>query len=322
MKKLIVLGSSEAVESYSQIVKDLPNVILQGYIDPDDSQNYDMFGDFIKTLEIIQQADLFILGKDTQNISFELISQFIKFGKHIFVDGFRNWSTYEVQNLQKFRLESESIFQFGNTLYSLPLFTTSLQYLKKPRFIKLEKHCQAPKSGEFNTWLFKQLSQELDLIQRIIGSNVRSISARPMFLFGIQTDLLNIHIEYDNDAICHISIGRAIEETTHKLRVFQTEKLFNIDFNDNELTEFRLANFNDQLQLEISESSSSIQDNQQFISFQRNVMPYDVKKMELRNFLESIDKKLTPLNNLDHLQDVSYICELICEKVRRRYHEV
>ena len=88
-----------------------------------------------------------------------------------------------------------SIFQFGNTLYSLPLFTTSLQYLKKPRFIKLEKHCQAPKSGEFNSWLFKQLSQELDLIQRIIGSNVRSISARPMFLFGIQTDLLNIMIE-------------------------------------------------------------------------------------------------------------------------------
>jgi hypothetical protein len=65
------------------------------------------------------------------------------------------------------------------------------------------------------------LAQELDLIHRIIDSNIRSISARPMFLFGQHTDLLNIHIEFDNDAICQISLGRAIEENTHKIRIFQ-----------------------------------------------------------------------------------------------------
>ena len=83
-----------------------------------------------------------------------------------------------------------------------------------------------------------------------------------------------------------------------------------------------MANIQEQLQLEINESNSDLTESQQFISFQRNVMPYDVKKMELRNFLENIDKKLTPLNNLDHLQDVTAISEWICEKVRRRYQEV
>jgi hypothetical protein len=321
MKKIIILGSNKSVNEYAALLKDSRDVTLKGYIDPDDSLNYNMFGDFIKILEIIQTGDSFIIGNHVNNLSFDVICQMMKFGKHIFIDGYRNWSSHEIDILQKLRRESETIFQFGNTLYSLPLFTTSLQYLKKPRFVKLEKHCQAPKPGEFNHWIFNQLAQELDLIHRIIDSNIRSISARPMFLFGQHTDLLNIHIEFDNDAICQISLGRAIEENTHKIRVFQQDKLFHIDFHENELTEFRLTSNDEQLSLEI-EAPHNQNDNQQFISIKRNIMPYDVKKMEIRNFFENIDKKLTPLNQLDNLETVANICEVICEKVKRKYQAV
>ncbi len=321
MKKIIILGSNKSVNEYAALLKDSRDVNLKGYIDPDDSLNYNMFGDFIKILEIIQTGDSFIIGNHVNNLSFDVICQMMKFGKHIFIDGYRNWSSHEIDILQKLRRESETVFQFGNTLYSLPLFTTSLQYLKKPRFVKLEKHCQAPKTGEFNRWIFNQLSQELDLIHRIIDSNIRSISARPMFLFGEHTDLLNIHIEFDNDAICQISLGRAIEENTHKIRVFQQDKLFHIDFHENELTEFRLTSNDEQLSLDI-ESPHNQKDNQQFISIKRNIMPYDVKKMEIRNFFENIDKKLTPLNQLENLETVANICEAICEKVKRKYQAV
>lgn len=321
MKKIIILGSNKSVDEYAALLKDSRDVNLKGYIDPDDSLNYNMFGDFIKIIEIIQTGDLFIIGNQVNNLSFDVICQMMKFGKHIFIDGYRDWSSHEIEILQKLRRESETIFQFGNTLYSLPLFTTSLQYLKKPRFVKLEKHCQAPKTGEFNRWIFNQLAQELDLINRIVDSNIRSISARPMFLFGEHTDLLNIHIEFDNDAICQISLGRAIEENTHKIRVFQQEKLFHIDFHENELTEFRLTSNEEQLSLDIAVPNNQ-QDNQQFISIKRNIMPYDVKKMELRNFFENIDKKLTPLNHLDNLETVANICEIICEKVKRKYQSV
>ncbi len=321
MKKIIILGSNKSVDEYAALLKDSSDVTLKGYIDPDDSLNYNMFGDFIKILEIIQTGDSFIIGNQVNNLSFDVICQMMKFGKNIFIDGYRDWSSHEIEILQKLRRESETIFQFGNTLYSLPLFTTSLQYLKKPRFVKLEKHCQAPKTGEFNRWIFNQLAQELDLINRIVDSNIRSISARPMFLFGEHTDLLNIHIEFDNDAICQISLGRAIEEKTHKIRVFQHEKLFHIDFHENELTEFRLTSNDEQLSLDI-EVPHHQHDHQQFISIKRNIMPYDVKKMEIRNFFENIDKKLTPLNQLDNLETVANICEVICEKVKRKYQAV
>lgn len=321
MKKIIILGSNKSVDEYAALLKDSRDVSLKGYIDPDDSLNYNMFGDFIKILEIIQTGDAFIIGNQVNNLSFDVICQMMKFGKHIFIDSYRDWSTHEIDVLQKLRRESETIFQFGNTLYSLPLFTTSLQYLKKPRFVKLEKHCQAPKTGEFNRWIFNQLAQELDLINRIVDSNIRSIAARPMFLFGEHTDLLNIHIEFDNDAICQISLGRAIEENTHKIRVFQHEKLFHIDFHENELTEFRLTSNEEQLSLDIATPHNQ-HDNQQFISIKRNIMPYDVKKMEIRNFFENIDKKLTPLNQLDNLETVANICEVICEKVKRKYQAV
>jgi hypothetical protein len=322
MKKIIVLGSSKSVDDFASIIAETKNVELSGYFDPDDSMNYDMFGDFIKSIEIIQRGDIFIIGEKADNIDLGVVSQMIKFGKHIFVEGFRNWSLFETEQLEKLRFESQTTFQFSNTLFSLPIFTTAQQFVKKPRFIKLEKHCQAPKPGHFEQWIFQQMVQELDLICRLMDCGIRHISARPMFLFGEHTDLLNIHIEFDNDAICHVSLGRAIPESTHSLKIYQHEKLFHVDFSNNQLTESRLATRNDQLSLDISAIAHQSTDPSEIITLERSIMPYDARKMEFRNFLENIDKKLTPLTNLSHLQSVADLCEVICEKVKRRYQTV
>jgi hypothetical protein len=58
------------------------------------------------------------------------------------------------------------------------------------------------------------------------------------------------------------------------------------------------------------------------VTVEKNIMHFDSRKMELKNFLENIDKRLTPLSNLEHLKDVSDICEWISEKVKRRYQSV
>ncbi len=96
MKKIIILGSEKSVEEYSLLLKDSRDVLLKGYIDPDDSLNYNMFGDFIKIIEIIQSGDLFVIGNQVKNLSFDVICQMMKFGKHIFIDGYRDWSTHEI----------------------------------------------------------------------------------------------------------------------------------------------------------------------------------------------------------------------------------
>jgi hypothetical protein len=323
MKDTIILGSNKSAEEYISMLSDMKNIRVKGYIDPDDSLNYNMFGDFIKTMEIIEQGDLFILGNQVNSIDIDVLKHMIRFGKHILIDGLRNWSTHEINELEKLRRESQTVFQFGNTLHGKPLVTTAFQYIRKPRLVKVDKYSVAPKPGKFDQWIFNQLAEEIDLVCRIMNSGIRSISARPMFLFGNDPDLLNIQMEFDNDAICQISLGRAIEEGTHSIQIFQQEKLFHLDFDKNFLTETRNQEPSDQLMLDIEPTSpEKIKEQIPTVTVEKNIMHFDSRKMELKNFLENIDKRLTPLSNLEHLKDVSDICEWISEKVKRRYQSV
>jgi hypothetical protein len=327
MKRSIILGSSKAIEEYLQELNSIDGIKIQGYLDPDDSNNYNLMGDLIQLLEIIDKGDLFIVGNQVDSVDIDVLSQMIRYGKHIFVDGFRHWSTHEINTLEKLRNESQTVLQFGNTLYGRPIFTTAQQFIKKPRFIKLEKFSKAPVKGQFESWIFKNLSEDLDIILRLMNCGVRSVNARPMFLFGEQTDLLNIHIEFDNDSICQISMGRAIDEGKHLLKVYQQDKLFDINFAENQLSESRYNNNLDQLKLDYGLNDSVWNENEnqseaEFITLDRPIMPYHSKRMELRKFIENIDKRLTPLTNLQNLQLVSDLSEWICEKVKRRYQTV
>jgi hypothetical protein len=262
MKRSIILGSSKAIEEYLQELNSIDGIQIQGYLDPDDSNNYNLMGDLIQLLEIIDKGDLFIVGNQVDSVDIDVLSQMIRYGKHIFVDGFRHWSTHEINTLEKLRNESQTVLQFGNTLYGRPIFTTAQQFIKKPRFIKLEKFSKAPVKGQFESWIFKNLSEDLDIILRLMNCGVRSVNARPMFLFGEQTDLLNIHIEFDNDSICQISMGRAIDEGKHLLKVYQQDKLFDINFAENQLSESRYNNNLDQLKLDYGLNDSVWNENE------------------------------------------------------------
>ncbi len=322
MKKVILLGSSLSTQEYTNELARFKGVTVVGFIDPDDTRNQNMFEDFFLMMEVIEKGDAFIITRHVANIDFEVIRQMIRMGKHVFFDGFREWSSAEVEEIEKLRMESRTVFQFGNTLYGLPISKSALQLINKPRFIKVEKHGPLPKKGQFDTWIFERLSEEFDLVQRIMKSPIRSISARPMFLFGEDPDLLNVHIEFHNDAICHVSVGRAIDKNTHRIMVYQKENMLLIDLAENQLQESRMSLSSDQLSLEMEFYPGEIQNSENRITLERHISPYNVRKSELQNFIENIDKQQTPHSGLSQLLDVADMVEVVCEKVKRRYQRL
>lgn len=320
MLKSVVIGSKRKVEIFEDLLKINDYFELVGYIDPDDSANYSMYGEMLFALEIAQLGDVFFIDRQVKTLPFEVICNLVKFGKHLFIDGYRNWNAGELELLLKLKHESGTTLQIGNVLHNKPLFTSALQLVKKPRYIKLEKHCTPPLQGEFNQWLHSNLYQEIDLIQRIMDCKVRSISARPMFLFGSQADLLNIHLEFDNDAVAQISAGRAMEPDIYTLKIFQQDRLLLLNFTNNELIEYRNAEQIDQLSLSADFDHPELPP--ELIKIERQVMPFDAWKMELRNFGENIQNNLSPLTHLEHALEVSKISDWIFDKIQRKYQDL
>ncbi|MFN5218379.1 MAG: hypothetical protein ACK5CL_06390 [Sphingomonadales bacterium] len=317
--KTVILGTQRKAEIFSHLLNGSNLFEFRGFYDPDSAQNADAAGNLIFTLELSEKADVFIIDRHVHNLDVNLIDNLTRLGKHILLDGFLIQHTGFIEQLIRLHAESGNCFHVANTLYNKPLYTTASQFVRKPRFIKLEKECRPPAPGGFEAWLFKELAQDLDLVIRTAQSGIRDVSARPLFLFGKNPDLLNIHIEFDNDSVCHITAGRAIEPGTHRMKIYQQDKLFSLDFVENTLNEYRQTENRDQLS--ILEDSDAEQQ-QELTLIQRPVIPFDSWKMEFRNFEENIIKGLTPLTSLENLLEVNRLSSLITEKVQRRYHEV
>jgi len=317
--KAVIIGSQRKAEIFQHLLASFPEFEFSGYYDPDDEANTSMTGELLFTYELCDMGDVFIFDRHTKNVLPTVLETLLKMGKHVLFDGYLTQDIGLAEKLMQIQHEAQTCFQISNVLYNKPLFTTARQFIRKPRFIKIEKNCNSPKAGEFEKWLFFNLSQEMDIVLRLVESGIRRISAKPLFLFGNSPDLLNIHIEFDNDSVCHISLGRAIENGLHKLRVFQQDKLFHLDFSDNSLIELRPVNPADQLSILQETDTHGVHE---FIEINRPVMPFDSWKMELRNFHENIHKNLTPATHLEHMEYVSSVMADIVDKVQRKYAEV
>lgn len=319
MLKTVILGSQRKAEIYRYLLDQETNFQLRGFYDPEDEMNSDATGGLLYAIELGEMGDVFIVDRHVKYMPAALLEHLVKMGKHLLFDGFGSGNHLHAELLLRLQHESRNCIHIANVLHNKPLFTTASQYVRKPRFIRLEKHCRQPAPGEFETWLFRELGQELDIILRTARSNVRDVSARPLFLFGKNPDLLNIHIEFDNDAVCHITAGRAVEPGIHKMRIFQQDRLFMLDFTENILHEYRPAENKDQLTIL---PDGERDEPGEFSLISRPVMPFDPWKMEIRNFRENIQKSLTPITSLEDLLEVTRLSALITEKVQRRYLEV
>jgi hypothetical protein len=315
----VIIGSQRKAEIFQHLISAFPQLEFRGYYDPDDLANADMYGQLLYSMELCEKADVFIIDRHIRHLDPEMLEQFIKFGKHIMMDGLLISDPNVTGRLLSLKHEAGTCVQISNILHNKPLFTTASQFIRKPRFIKIEKNCNAPKPGEFERWFFQNLAQELDIVLRVAESGIRNITARPLFLFGKSPDLLNVHIEFDNDSVCHISAGRAVESGIHKFRVFQQDRLYHMDIADNYLMELRPLNPSDQLSI-LSESDDHAV--HEFIEISRPVMPFDSWKMEFRNFIENIQKNLSPVTGLEELDTIANATSVIVEKIQRKYAEV
>lgn len=317
--RTIVIGSQRKAEIFQHLLAGFNEFEFCGFYDPDDIANANVLGELIYSLELCEKADVFIFDRHLKHVDLSLVENLMKMGKHILFDGFHIHDASFVSRITQIQKEAGTCFHIANVLHNKPLYTTASQFIRKPRFIKIEKNCIAPRPGEFENWLFSNLSQELDIAFRMAESGIRRITARPLFLFGNSPDLLNVHIEFDNDSICHISAGRAVESGLHKFRIFQQDRLFHLDFNDHILLELRPLNPVDQLSILNDDYSHAVQE---FIEINRPVMPFDMWKMEFRNFHENIVKNLSPVTGLEHLESVSHAASEIVNKIQRKYAEV
>ncbi len=317
MIKTGVIASRRRMDHYQQTLGAFSVLDLAGYLDTDDKANYDAYGNLLYVNDFMARIDAVIVDRYTGYIPDALVKQLLRSGKHVLADGFLLSDPNMLQELLDLNQEARVVFQVAGSAYAKPVFQAALPLLHEPQLIKLEKYTPSLAVGNFDRWLHFTMSNELDMALRVIRSDVKSVKAKPVFMFSNHPDLINVHLEFHNGSVFQMSFGRIPSEDACVMRVYSRDRFYRIDLDRSSIKECRLKEGEQQLDFALDEWVHPAVKG--FEELERPVVWFDPWKAEIRAFVEHISLDRKPATGLEEMHHVAVLVREVKHQLSRNY---
>ena len=234
MLKVGVFGVGHLGKFHLNNWKDIPGIELVGFYDPNDdtarqvSEKYQL-PRFLDDELLMESCDAIDVVAPTPN-HFEICEAAIKKGKHVFVEKPLANTMAEARALVKLAAESGIKFQVGHVERFNPAFLAIKDYSLNPMFIEVHRLAQFNPRGTEVSVILDLMIHDIDIILSIVKSDVKSISASGVGVMTETPDIANVRIEFDNGCVANLTSSRISMKRMRKMRLFQKDSYFGIDF--------------------------------------------------------------------------------------------
>ncbi len=132
-------------------------------------------------------------------------------------------------------------FQVGHIERFNPAFRAMQQHINKPRFF------EAHRMGIFTMRsldidvVMDLMVHELDIISSLVRSEVVKVEAVGIPILTPKIDLANARLEFADGCIANITASRVSGERLRKLRIFQPNEYYSIDFAEQQVMQCKLV---------------------------------------------------------------------------------
>lgn len=249
MLKIGVFGTGHLGKFHLNNWKDIQNVELVGFYDPNDaiaqevSDKYQL-ARFLDPDRLIDACDAVDIVAPT-NYHFDLCAKAIRKGKHVFVEKPLANTMDEARQLVKLVKESNIKFQVGHVERFNPAFTALQQVDLHPMFIEVHRLAQFNPRGTEVSVILDLMIHDIDIILSIVKSEVRNISASGVAVMTDTPDIANVRIEFDNGCVANLTSSRISMKKMRKMRIFQKDAYIGVDFFEKKTEIIRLKTAKD-----------------------------------------------------------------------------
>jgi len=232
--KTAVIGVGYLGKFHADKYADLPNSELIAVVDADESTAR-AIGEKLRVEGLTDYSSL--LGKvDAVSIAapttlhYQIAKDFLENGSHVLIEKPITVTLDEADELIALAKKHNKLIQVG----FLERFNAAILDLDTnnvaPTFI--ESHRLAPfnpRATDVNV-ILDLMIHDIDIILNIVRSDVRSIAASGTPVLTKSTDIANVRIEFENNAVANVTASRASMKTERKMRLFQPDSCVTIDF--------------------------------------------------------------------------------------------
>jgi predicted dehydrogenase len=234
MLKVGVFGVGHLGKFHLNNWKEIKDAELIGFYDPNDanaaliSAQYQLkrYTNVDKLLDACDAAD--IVAPTTSH--YELCKAAILKSKHVFVEKPMANTMEEAKELLKLAKEANIKFQVGHVERFNPAFLVLKDHELSPMFIEVHRLAQFNPRGTDVSVILDLMIHDIDIILKLVNSNVKSISANGVAVMSDTPDIANVRLEFDNGCVANLTSSRISLKKMRKMRLFQKNAYIGIDF--------------------------------------------------------------------------------------------
>jgi len=211
---------------------------------------------------------------------YEVAKFFLEHHIHVLLEKPITSNLAEADALIEIARQNQCVFQIGHLERFNSTVIALQEVLKNPRFI--ESHRLAPfnpRGTDVNV-ILDLMIHDIDIIQTIVKSPIKSIDASGAKVLSEHLDIANARIRFANGCVANVTASRVSIKSERKMRIFQDDSYISTDFQHKKLSIYRKVN-----------DTKSVE---KIVHEEHNFGQSDALKAEIAAFLQAVKLGIEP----------------------------
>jgi len=286
--KVAVIGVGYLGEFHAQKYYESQSADLIGIVDTNEQRcneiskkiNVNTYHNF---KDIINYVDAVSIVVPT-NLHFKIAKYFIQNKKHVLIEKPFTSNLKEARALKKLSEENNVILQIGHLERFNKAYTKLSEQIKRPMFIECNRISPFKIRGTEVDVIMDLMIHDLDIIISLNNSKIKSIQSNGINVLTNSIDIAHARILFDNGCVCNLSSSRISDKVERKMRVFQKNEYYSLDYQNSILDSYKKVKKDSMLSIE---------------KYQEKFSGNDSLKEEIESFLHCINNEKRPIVNAD-----------------------
>ncbi|MFN7927878.1 MAG: Gfo/Idh/MocA family oxidoreductase [Blastocatellia bacterium] len=243
--KVAVIGTGHLGQAHARIYASLPSVELIAVCDTNEAagrtiaekHNTRFVRDYRELLDAVEAVSV---ATPTVN-HHEITCACLQAGIHVLVEKPIARTLAEADEMIALAADKNVTLQVGHIERFNPGFVLLREQIQQPYFFEAHRlGIFTPRSLDIDV-VMDLMVHELDIIASLVPSEVVKLDAVGIPILTPTIDLANARVEFANGCVANITASRVSGERMRKLRVFQPNEYYSLDYAEQQVLQCRLV---------------------------------------------------------------------------------
>ena len=239
--KVGVMGTGTLGRHHARLYKRCSRAKLVGIYDLNEEQAEKVADEIGATVfrdpdALAHSVDALSLAVPT-NRHFEVAKTMLEMGKHLLIEKPITETLEQARELLELARHRQLLVQVGHVERFNPVISYLETKANDPRFIECHRLSPyppprpgLPPRGTEVSVVLDLMIHDIDMVLHLVKSPIDSIEAVGIPVLSPTYDICNAHIKFENGCIANLTASRMTPEPLRKIRVFQNNCYFSLDY--------------------------------------------------------------------------------------------